>query len=198
MVLKEKKKMGIVKLMERCVGFFDDVAEMMISPEVAFKKILDKNAALKGIYVFIFFSAFVGIMIGSMIAGVIKNAFLPILFAVIAIIWGLFKLLIWSGITHIIAKFVFKGEGSFVRLFGLLGYTSVASILLIFGIMTFMLATTFLASVLLLVLMDLWILIIATIAVDVEHKIGIGKSFLSCCGIPALILMAIFLIMEVL
>jgi len=184
--------------MEKCLGFFDNLAEIMISPENSFKKILDENAALKGIYVFIFFSAFFGIMIGSMIAGAIKMAFLPVLIAVISIIFGLLKLFIWAGITHIIAKFVFKGEGSFKNLFGLLGYISVVLILAIFGIMMFMLAGTFFSSTLLIILMCFWMVIMATVAVNAEHKIGIGKSFLSCCGIPSLVIIAIFLIMGVL
>jgi hypothetical protein len=64
--------------------------------------------------------------------------------------------------------------------------------------MTLMLAGTVFSFLLLFGLMHLWVLIIATVAVHCEHKIGIGRSFLSCFGVPSLIIIAIFLILEVL
>jgi hypothetical protein len=193
----KKDKVLVVKLIEKYLGFFDNLAEIMISPENTFKKILDGNAALKGIYIFIFFAAFLGIMLGAMIAGAIKMPFLPILMAIIAIIIGLIKILIWAGISHMVAKFAFKGEGSFSNLFGLFGFTSVSYILWIFGIMTIMLATTIFSSALLFVVMLFWMLIIAVAAVNAEHKIGMGKSFLSCFGVPSLVIIAILLILGV-
>jgi hypothetical protein len=169
----------------------------MISPEDSFRKIIESKKTLNGVYVFIFFSAFLGIMIGSLIAGITGITFLPLIVALIYVILGLLNLLIWAGITHIIAKFLFKGEGNFVNLFGLLGYTSVTFILGIFALMTLILGTTIISSWLLFTLMIFWILIIGIVAVEAEYKIGIGKSFLSLCGIPILILVLIFLLLGV-
>lgn len=184
----------VVKLMEKCLNFFDKSGKILISPENTLKEIKDNNTCLNGIYFFIFFSAFLGIMIGAMIAGLIQNPFLPILMALLAIIIGLLKLFIWAGITHLVAKFIFKGKGKFKNIFGLMGYTSVTFILGIFALMMTMLATRLISSFFLFILMGIWMLVIATVAVNVEHGIGIGKSFLSCYGVITLIIIAIFLI----
>jgi hypothetical protein len=184
--------------MEKLLDFFDGIFDIMVSPEKSFRTILDEKSATQGIFVFIFFAAFLGIMAGALIAGFVRNAFLPILFAILFIIYGLVKLLIWAGISHLIAKFVFKGEGNFVNTFGLFGYTSVASILGIFGIMTLMIATTIFTSAMLWGLMYIWTILIGTVAVNAEHKIGIGKSFLSCFGVPSLVVIFVFMILGVL
>jgi hypothetical protein len=187
----------VVKL-SGILDFFDDVGSVLVSPESAFRRILDEKAAKNGIYALIFFAVFLGLMIGAAIAGFTNIFLMPVLFAVIILIVALVKILIWSVISHIIAKIVFKGKGDFSNLFQLFGYTSVTYILGIFGIMTLILAGTIFPSALLWLIMVVWIIIVATAAVNAEHKIGLGKAFLSCFGIPALIIIAIFLILGVL
>lgn len=184
--------------MERFLNFFDDIAGVMVSPERFFREILDKNIATRGIYVFIFFAAFLGIMVGALIAGIVKNAFLPVLLAVVFAVYGLVKIFIWAGISHLVAKFVFKGEGTFINTFGLFGYSSVTYILGIFGVMTLILASTIFTSGMLLVLMYIWTVLIGTVAVNAEHKIGMGKSFLSCFGVPSLVVILLLMIMGAL
>jgi len=127
----------------------------------------------------------------------VGNFILGVVLAILFIIIGLVKLVIWSGITHVIAKFVFHGEGQFVKLFGLFGYMSVAFILGIVALALLILGSIF-AALLLLVLMIVWMCILAIVAVDAEHKIGVGRAFLSLIGIPALIIILLFVIVEVL
>lgn len=59
--------------MERFLNFFDDIVGVMVSPERSFRELLDKNIATRGIYVFIFFAAFLGVMVGALIAGIAKK-----------------------------------------------------------------------------------------------------------------------------
>ena len=184
--------------MERFLDFFDGIVGVMVSPERSFREILDKNSATRGIYIFIFFAAFLGIMVGALIAGIVKNAFLPVLLAVVFAVYGLVKIFIWAGISHLVAKFVFKGEGTFINTFGLFGYSSVTYILGIFGLMTLILASTIFTSSMLLVLMYIWTVLIGTVAVNAEHKIGMGKSFLSCFGVPSLVVILLLMIVGAL
>lgn len=179
---------------EKILNIFDGMAQVLLSPEKFFQEILDKKNAINGLYFLTFFAAFLGFMAGS----IFSNFYLAIVMALLFIILAFVKILIWGLICYILAKFLFKGEGSFLDTFGLLGFTSVTYLLGIFGLATMMVANTVFSSLLLWFLMVVWIVILGTVAVDKVHRIGIGKSFLSAIGIPALVIIVIGLIVGVL
>jgi len=172
----------------------DGMAQVLLVPEKYFQEVLEKGKAINGVYFLIFFSAFFGFMMGSLLSSLT----LAIIMAIFFIIMGLIKILIWSGISHLIAKFVFKGEGSFVPTFGLFGFASVSFILGIVGLATMMAAGTVFATLLMWLLMTVWFIVIATVAVATEHKIGVGRAFLSVTGIPVLVIIVLSLIVGVL
>lgn len=178
---------------ERIINNLDRIVNILVTPEKTFREILEDKKSVTGLYFFIFFAAFFGFMAG----GLVGSFVLGVLMAIAFIVLGLIKLLIWSGISHIIAKVVFNGKGHFGALFGMFGYLSVAFILGIVAV-ALMLVGSIISALLLMILMITWYIILAVVAVDAVHEIGVGRSFLSVCGIPALIIIAIFLILGVL
>ncbi len=178
---------------ERIMNNLDRIVNSLVAPETTFQDILENKKAITGIYFYIFFVAFLGFMSGALVG----NFILGIVVAILFIIIGLVKLLVWSGISHIIAKFVFHGKGQFVQVFELFGYMSVAFILGIVALALLVLGSIF-AALLLLVLMIVWMCILAIVALDTVHEIGVGRAFLSIIGIPALIIIILFVILGVL
>jgi hypothetical protein len=189
---------GVKELVNKYLKFFDELAESMISPETVMRKKIDEKDTNSGIFVAILFLAILGLLIGAIFAGLTRITVLPIVFMILFVVFGLIELFIWVGITHLIAKFIFRGKGNFSNLFGLFGFTLVTSILLIFGLSALLLAGTFFSAILLYTISWVWSIIIAVIAVDSEHKIGMGRSFLSTMGIPVLIIIALIFLVEVL
>lgn len=184
----------VIKLKDEVIDFFANITQVLIAPEKSFHNILEEKKAIRGLYFFIFFAAFLGFMFGALLGDIV----ISLISAVVFVILGLVKIVIWTFVSHIIAKLIFKGEGEFIPLIGLFCFTSVTYILGILGLATLIIAQTFFTSFLLSLLMLMWAIIIGTVAVDAEHKIGIGRSFLSVMGIPALLVIILFMIMEVL
>jgi hypothetical protein len=183
----------VFKLKEKFLDNLDRIVKVFIGPEKVFHELLENKKAITGIYFYIFFAAFLGFMTGALFGSIVMGVIVAILF----IIAGLIKLVIWSGISHIIAKIVFKGNGKYIPLIGLFGYISVAFILGIVALALIIAGSVF-SALLLLILMVIWAFIIAIVAVDAVHDIGVGRSFLSVFALPALIIIVIFAIMGVL
>ncbi|NYB52348.1 MAG: YIP1 family protein [Methanobacteriaceae archaeon] len=179
---------------ENILRIFEGMAEVLVVPEKFFQKTLEDKKPMNGLYFLIFFAALLGFMAG----GLSSNFLVAIIFAVLLIVLAVIKTLIWAIISYLVAIFIFKGEGDFKNTFGLFGFISVSYLLGIFGLATLMLTGSVFSSFLLGLLMIIWMVVIAAVAVDAEHKIGIGKSFLSVMGIPALIIIVISLILGVL
>jgi hypothetical protein len=190
----EDKYRVVFKLKEKILNSLDGMAQVLVVPDKYFQEVLEKGKAINGLYFLIFFSAFFGFMMGSLLS----NLGLAIIIAILFIVLGLLKIFIWSGISHLIAKFVFKGEGSFVPTFGLFGYAFVSFTLGIVGLATLMVAGTVFATFLMWLLMAVWFIVLATVAVATEHKIGVGRAFLSVTGIPVLVIIVLSLIVGVL
>jgi hypothetical protein len=183
----------VFKLKEGIMDSFDRMVNVLISPEKTFQQLLEDKKAMTGIFFYIFFAAFLGFMTGALVSSVVFGIILAVLFIII----GLIKLIIWSGISHIIARVIFGGKGHFGPLLGLFGYMSIAFILGIIAI-ALMVVGSLLSALLLLFLMVVWMCFIALVAVDAVHEIGVGKSFLSIFGLPTLIIIVIFVILGVL
>ncbi|MCK9151590.1 YIP1 family protein [Methanobacterium alcaliphilum] len=180
------------------LNFFEKTAEIFINPEKTLKSVKEKNEAKKGVYFLIFYSAFLGLIFGTVLGGAIGNPLLVLVFAIFAIICALIKIFIWTLITHIVSKVFFDGEGELGRFFGLMGYSAAPYILLIIGITSIAFGKAIIASLIMFLLALIWIIFIGIIATESEQKIGYGKSFLSCMGIPSLLVIIVFFIMGVL
>lgn len=180
---------------ERILNFFDSIVLVFLEPEKYFQKILEDEKTRKGLYFLIFFAAFLGFMTGALL----NNLILAVILAVIYIILAFIKVFIWAGISHLIARYLFQGEGKFTALFGLFGFSSVSYLWGILGLALFMVSgKLFFTALVLCLLMAVWMIVLLTIALEKEHQVGYGRAFLSVMGIPALIISVIGLIMGVL
>ena len=178
-------------------NFFEKTADIFISPEKSFQEIKEQNNTREGVYFLLFYSAFLGLIFGLIIGGLIGNLLISLLFLILFVIAALLNVVIWAGISFIITKVVFHGEGEFSNLFGLMSYSSVTYLFLIIGMTCLAFGKAIIASFMMFLLTAIWIIIIGTIAIESETKIGYGKSFLSCCGIPVLLIIVISFIMGV-
>lgn len=186
-------------ILKKMMNFSKDLLRVMISPEETFKVVKDKNLENQGLYFYIFMCAFLGFMLGG-VASAITGVWIifPIVFAVIVTVIALVKLIIWAIVSHIVAVFVFKGKGSLESTIKLMGFSAAPFILGIFALMTLILAGTFFTSTMLFTIMYIWAIIIGSAAVNIEHRIGFGRSFLSVLGIPALIIIGLMMLVGVL
>jgi hypothetical protein len=96
------------------------------------------------------------------------------------VIVTLISWVIVSGIAHLIARYVFKGQGSYVQLMKLYGYTFVPYSLVILGTVLVELSwTTWLIAVFLSVVTTFWVVLLMAVAVKHNYGIDIGKAFIS-------------------
>jgi len=183
---------------ETIMNFSRDFLKVLVSPEEALKTVKDKNLESQGLYFYIFICAFLGFMLGG-VASAITGVWiiLPIISAVIVAVLALIKLLVWAIISYLVAVFVFKGKGDFTNTMKLMGFSAAPFILGIFALMTLILAKTIFTSTMLFTIMYIWAILIGSTAVNIEHRIGFGRSFLSVLGIPALIIIGLMMIVEV-
>ncbi len=187
--------MGGFSLINKILEFADDILKVLISPEDAFKMVKNRGMENQGLYVFIFFSAFLGFMFGGLVASVMGGGLIvPIIFAIGLVVLGFIKLIIWAGISHLVAAVVFGGEGKFLDTLKFMGFSAVTFIIGIFAIMTLIIFKTIFTSSMLFTVMYIWLIMIGSAALNAEHKIGYGRSFLSVLGIPSLIIIGLIMI----
>jgi hypothetical protein len=168
---------------------------VLLEPEKFFQQVLEESKTRLGLYFLIFFSAFLGFMTGALLNNFALAVGLLVLFVILALV----KVLIWAVVSHLIARFVFKGEGGFTTLYCLFGFSSAAFIVGILGLALFMASgKLILAALILWLLMIVWMVVLLTVAVDKAYKIGYGRAFLSVIGIPFLVIAFIGPLMGVL
>lgn len=107
-------------------------------------------------------------------------------------------LIIWiivTGIAHISAKYIFKGEGSFIQLLKLYGYSLTPYSLVILGSFLFGISwATWPVSLFLNIMATFWIVLLMAVAVKHNYDIDIGKGFISSFIGPMVVLLIIFLV----
>jgi len=185
-------------LVKTVMNFSRDLLRVLVSPEETFKVVKDKGLENRGLYLYIFLCAFLGFMLGG-VASALTGVWIifPIVFAVIVTVIALLKLILWAIISHIVAVFVFKGKGSLTGTIKLMGFSAAPFILGIFALMALILAGTISTSTMLFVIMYIWAIVIGSTAVNIEHRIGFGRSFLSVLGIPALVIAGLMMLVGV-
>jgi hypothetical protein len=119
------------------------------------------------------------------------NAVMIVVFFV-AIVCALLVWFIAAGIAHISARYIFRGRGSFVRLFKLYGYSIIPCSLQLLGTVLLGLSwILFPVFVFLDVVTVFWVMLLATVAVKQNYNIDTGKAFISSFICPMLICLII-------
>ena len=182
-------------MLEKILSFFDSMVLVLLEPEKFFQMVLEEGKTRLGLYFLVFFSAFLGFMTGALLNNFALAVGLLVLFVILAFV----KILVWTVISHLLAKYLFKGEGKFTTLYCVFSFTSVAFIWGVLGLALFMASgKLILAAMILWLLMVLWMVILLVVAVDKVYKIGYGRAFLSVIGIPFLVIAFIGFLMGVL
>ena len=135
--------------------------------------------------------AFLGEWLGEAPQGLIVS--IPIITFFLAFIGTLILWVILAGVAHLCAKYIFKGAGSFGQLFKLYGYASVPYSLIILA--TVLIGVNLSLSPLSLILgltAIFWTVLVMVVAVDTNHKIGLGKAFISSFVGPMIVLLILF------
>ena len=204
-------KMKKEKTYSKFIGFVSRLGETFLEPGKMFERLIaEKKGFLEPLVLVLIFHGVQGALIGSLIAKIIITIFaflgsllgiqnaipsfvfvIPVITAIVGIICTLLLWVILAGIAHIIAKYIFKGVGSFTQLFKLYGYASVPNILAIFA--TLLMGVDFFAflgySLVLCFASIFWVVLIMVVAVEKSHQIDPGKAFISAFIGPIVILL---------
>ena len=212
--MEEEKTASKGKTVSYFMGFFDRLGGTLLDPRQTFEQIIaEKRGVLEPLLTVFLSHGIQGAIIGSFITRMILAiwAFLgewlgevphglivsiPIIAFFVAFIAALILWVILAGIAHLCAKYVFKGAGSFGQLFKLYGYASVPYSLIILA--TVLIGINFSLSPLSLVLgliAIFWTVLIMVVAVDTNHKIGLGKAFISSFVGPMIVLLILFVVL---
>jgi len=210
--MEEEKTASKGKTVSYFMGFFDRLGGTLLDPRQTFEQITAEKRGFLEPLVFVFLSHGIqGAVIGSFIARIILAIFtflgewlgevphglivsIPIIAFFVAFIAALILWVILAGIAHLCAKYVFKGVGSFGQLFKLYGYVSVPYSLIILA--TVLIGINFSLSPLSLILgliAIFWMVLTMVVAVDTNHKIGLGKAFISSFVGPMVVLLILFI-----
>lgn len=115
---------------------------------------------------------------GGLGLGFLNFILVTMIFAMI--IMALIAWIIMAGIAHISAKYLFKGDGSFVQLLKLYGYTLTPISLVILGTMLFSVSwATWPLTLFFQIIATFWIVFLMATAVKHNYKIDSGKAFIS-------------------
>jgi hypothetical protein len=120
---------------------------------------------------------------GSLSGGMTGAGLFTFVIAIMISVMIFGTLITWvilAGIAHVSAKYIFRGEGSFVQLMKLYGYTLIPISLIILS--TVLMAMSWVAwplTLFLNIVATFWIVLLMAVAVKHNYKIDIGKAFIS-------------------
>ena len=180
-------------------SFVNRVGGVFLAPEATFNQIIAGKVSflepillmlmvviIEGAVVFSFayrISSAIGSALSPLTGGTFPFGFFSIIFVVMILMMVIVTLISWvivSGIAHLIARYVFKGQGSYVQLMKLYGYTFVPYSLVILGTVLVELSwTTWPIAVFLSVVTTFWVVLLMAVAVKHNYGIDIGKAFIS-------------------
>ncbi|MGI6565123.1 YIP1 family protein [Methanosphaera sp.] len=170
-------------MMSRLISFFTESGKVLISPDELFY-LKSQSRDYNGILSAIFYSAFLGLIIGLLTGEPLVIVFL-IIGAIIVTL--LFKVI--QAIFIYIFSRILGGKGSYRSTLNLISYSSVFDVFLILGLALTSINNMVIMPLILLVIP--WRMVINITAVNTEFEIGFGKSFLATYGILLLILTVI-------
>ncbi len=131
----------------------------------------------------------------SPIIGEAPLGFLAIIPWIILTLMVVATLIFWvivAGIAHISAKYIFKGNGSFIQLMKLYGYSFVPCSLVILSTVLFGISwAAWPLSIFLNIVTTFWIVLLMAVAVKHNYGIDIGKAFISSFIGPMVVLLII-------
>ncbi|MEM3068446.1 MAG: YIP1 family protein [Nitrososphaerales archaeon] len=196
-------------------GFLGRLGGTLLEPRKTFYDMMQREMGiLEPLFLIIVFFGIQGALVGVFTVRILYSflAFLsPIIGAeqlqafqgglfivpfITAISWIVFALMIWiisAGITHLCAKYIFKGMGSYTQLLKLYGYASVPSSLVILGMMLTSLnfSIFFGLSMILCLMAVFWTVIILVVAVERCYLIDPGQAFISSFIVPLIVYLAL-------
>ena len=115
--------------------------------------------------------------------GMFSSSLMSIVFVSIIFAMIIATLIFWvivAGIAHLIAKYIFRGQGSYIQLMKLYGYTLVPYSLVILGTVLIGLSwTTWPIAIFFNVVAIFWVVLLMAVAVKHNYGIDIGKGFIS-------------------
>jgi hypothetical protein len=115
-------------------------------------------------------------------------AFVPLMMIAAMLLNFLITWIVVTGIAHLMAKYVFRGKGSFVQLMKLYGYSFAPFSLVILGTVLFGMSwATWPVCIFLNVVATFWIVVLMSVAVKQNYGIDTGKAFISSFIGPMLV-----------
>lgn len=194
--------------------FLSRIGGVFLAPDAAFKRIIADKIGfwepfllillLVGIESMVLASfvhrvvSAIMVSVGSLVGDVFLG-FLGVIWLILVIANMVATLILWvvvAGIAHISAKYIFKGEGSFVQLMKLYGYSLVPFSLVILG--TVLLGISWATWPLLAffnIVAAFWVVLLMAVAAKHNYNVDIGKAFISSFIGPMvvwLIIMGVF------
>lgn len=123
---------------------------------------------------------------GTMPMGLVNIVLASIVFMMV--IGTLILWVIITGISHLVARYIFKGQGSFMQLMKLYGYAFVPYSLVILGTVLVGLSwTTWPVAAFFCIITTFWVVLLMAVAVKHNYKVDIGKGFISSFIGPMLV-----------
>jgi len=180
-------------------SFLNRIGGVLLAPDATFNQIItDRIGFWEPLTLIILLVAIEGAVLASLayrVFSVVANAvspltgvvwdpgFLNVILVIIISAMIIATLVAWvilAGIAHISAKYIFRGEGSFVQLMKLYGYTFVPVSLLILSTVLLGLSwATWPLTLFLNIVATFWIVLLMAVAVKHNYKIDTGKAFIS-------------------
>jgi len=115
--------------------------------------------------------------------GMFSSSLMSIVFVSMIFAMIIATLIFWvivAGIAHLIAKYIFRGQGSYIQLMKLYGYTLVPYSLVILGTVLIGLSwTTWPIAIFFSIVTIFWVVLLMAVAVKHNYGIDIGKGFIS-------------------
>jgi hypothetical protein len=180
-------------------SFVNRIGGMFLAPDDTFSQILTEKVSfwepfllivmlvaiecgIVSSFAYRVFSAIAGLMNpfagATMPLGLVNVIFASMVFAMI--LGALIFWVIIAGIAHLVARYIFRGQGSFTQLMKLYGYAFVPYSLVILGTVLVGLSwTTWPLAVFFSITTTFWVVLLMAVAVKHNYKIDIGKGFIS-------------------
>lgn len=178
--------------------FLTRIGGVFLAPDATFKQIISEKIGfwepfllvllLVGVQIAVAASFCFRIMAAildsvSSLTGGVTLGFLNIMLAIMFTVMIIGALVLWfvvAVIAHLIARFVFRGKGSFVQLMKLYGYSIIPCSLQILGmVLVGMSWVLWPFSVFFHIVATFWIVVLMAVAVKHTYDLDIGKAFIS-------------------